>query len=98
MTDNNAVIDTAALVQEGASLRDALFVYDIAEVRFRVLRIQELAVILGLPEVEAAAALLADDLREHGQVPRPESASALASLSDTVNALHRKSRRSPPPD
>ncbi|UPG88206.1 hypothetical protein L2Y96_12330 [Luteibacter aegosomaticola] len=97
MTDNNAAIDTAALLQEGAGLRDALFVYDITEVRFRVLRIRELAVILGLPEVHAAAEVLAHDLRGEGQLPRPDSASALVSLSDAVNALHRKLRRLSPP-
>lgn len=80
--------DTAALLLERDALTDALSAHDASEVRFRLLRIQHLASLLGLLEVEAAARGLTRLLRQDGQAA-DAGTSGLESLSDAINAFHR---------
>lgn len=86
MQDNDAPIDTSGLMHERDALREALAMYDIAEARFRLLRIREMASTLGLPAVETEAAALAHALRQDVGSSGPSKAGPLA---DAMTALHR---------
>jgi hypothetical protein len=90
MADHETTLDIAALYEDGEALRDALMARDLGEARFRVRRMADIAGVLHLGTVEAAAITVIDALGPEGSDPSPGYVGTAFTLSDVLDEMSRK--------